>query len=127
MPKILVIDDDRDFQDVTRIVLENKGFEVASAYGPEEGLDMVQSEHPDLVILDVLMPTNYEGFEVARNIREQLNLRDLPILLLTAVHAAKKVPYRFGPDDEWLPVDYFLDKPVEPDMLVEKVKELLNK
>ncbi len=126
MPKILIIDDDRDFQDATRIVLEKKGFETASAYGPEEGLNMVQSEKPDLVILDVLMPTNYEGFEVARNIREQLKLRDLPILLLTAVHAEKKVPYRFGPDDKWLPVDYFLDKPVEPDMLVEKVKELLN-
>lgn len=126
MPKILIIDDDKDFQDITRLVLENNGFTVVSAYGPEEGLRMVQSEKPDLLILDVLMPDNYEGFAVARNIREELNLRELPIILLTAVHGEKKVPYRFAPHEEYLPVDYFFDKPVHPEVLVGKVKELLN-
>jgi CheY-like chemotaxis protein len=126
MPKILIIDDDKDFQDITRLVLENNGFTVVSAYGPEEGLRMVQSEKPDLLILDVLMPDNYEGFAVARNIREELNLRELPILLLTAVHGEKKVPYRFAPHEEYLPVDYFFDKPVQPEVLVGKIKELLN-
>lgn len=126
MPKILIIDDDKDFQDITRLVLENNGFTVVSAYGPEEGLRLVQSEKPDLLILDVLMPDNYEGFAVARNIREELNLRELPIILLTAVHGEKKVPYRFAPHEEYLPVDYFFDKPVQPEVLVGKVKELLN-
>jgi len=126
MPKILIIDDDKDFQDITRLVLENNGFTVVSAYGPEEGLQMVQSEKPDLLILDVLMPDNYEGFAVARNIREELNLRELPIILLTAVHGEKKVPYRFAPHEEYLPVDYFFDKPVQPEVLVGKIKELLN-
>lgn len=126
MPKILIIDDDKDFQDITRLVLENNGFTVVSAYGPEEGLRMVQSEKPDLLILDVLMPDNYEGFAVARNIREELNLRELPIILLTAVHGEKKVPYRFAPHEEYLPVDYFFDKPVQPEVLVGKIKELLN-
>ena len=126
MPKILIIDDDKDFQDITRLVLENNGFTVVSAYGPEEGLRIVQSEKPDLLILDVLMPDNYEGFAVARNIREELNLRELPIILLTAVHGEKKVPYRFAPHEEYLPVDYFFDKPVQPEVLVGKIKELLN-
>jgi len=53
-------------------------------------------------------------------------MRDLPILLLTAVHTEKQVPYRFGPHEEWLPVDYFMNKPVTPNVLVNKVKELLN-
>jgi CheY-like chemotaxis protein len=126
MPKILIIDDDRDFQYATRIVLEKNDFEVASAYNPEEGIEKVQSQNPDLVILDVIMPSDYEGFDVARKIREELKLRELPIILLTAVHTEKKVPYRFAPHEQWLPVDYFLDKPVEPDVLVTKVKEFLN-
>jgi DNA-binding response OmpR family regulator len=126
MSKILIIDDDKDLQDMIRLVLEEKGFSVVSAYGPEEGLKMVRSEKPDLIILDVLMPDNFEGFDVARTIREQLKLRALPIILLTAVHVEKKVPYRFAPHEEYLPVDYFFDKPVQPEVLVAKVKELLN-
>jgi two-component system alkaline phosphatase synthesis response regulator PhoP len=126
MSKILIIDDDKDLQDMIRLVLEEKGFSVVSAYGPEEGLEMVRSEKPDLIILDVLMPDNFEGFDVARSIREQLKLRELPIILLTAVHVEKKVPYRFAPHEEYLPVDYFFDKPVQPEVLVAKVKELLN-
>ena len=126
MPKILMIDDDKDLQEMTRLVLEKNGFEVLSAYNPEEGLQKVQSENPDLVILDVLMPSDFEGFEVARKIREDLKLLKLPIILLTAVHGEKKVPYRFGPHEQWLPVDYFFDKPVQPDVLVTKIKEFLN-
>ncbi len=90
MTKILVIDDDKDLQETTRLVLEKNGFEVISAYNPEEGLQKVQSENPDLVILDVLMPSDFEGFEVARTIREKLKLLKLPIILLTAVHGKKK-------------------------------------
>ena len=126
MTKILIIDDDADFQKVIRFVLEENGFEVASAYGPEEGLQKVQSEKPDLIILDVLMPSNFEGFDVARKIREELNLKKLPIILLTAVHLEKKVPYRFAPHEEWLPVDYFYDKPIQPEVLVDKIKEFLD-
>jgi CheY-like chemotaxis protein len=126
MSKILLIDDDKDFQYATRVVLEENGFEVVSAYTPETGIEKVQSEKPDLVILDVLMPSNYEGFDVARKIREDLKMRELPVILLTAVHGQKKVPYRFAPHEEWLPVDYFYDKPIEPDVLVSKIKEFLN-
>ena len=126
MPKILVVDDDKDIQETMRIILEKSGFEVASAYNPEEGLAEVQAQKPDLVVLDVLMPSNYEGFDVARKIREELKMRDLPIIMLTAVHDVKKVSYRFAPNEEWLPVDYFFDKPVEPTVLVAKIREILN-
>jgi DNA-binding response OmpR family regulator len=126
MPKILVIDDDKDFQEATRLVLEKSGFQVVPAYNPEEGLEMVQSESPELVILDVMMPDGFEGFAVARKIREELEQVKLPIILLTAVHGTKKVPYRFAPHEQWLPVDYFYDKPVAPEVLVAKVKEYLN-
>jgi DNA-binding response OmpR family regulator len=124
--KILVIDDDKDLQEVLRLVLEKNSFQVELASNSDEGIAKVRSENPDLVILDVLMPSDYEGFDVARKIREDLNLKKLPIILLTAVHEEKKVPYRFGAHEEWLPVDYFFDKPVKPKVLVAKVKELLN-
>jgi len=126
MHKILVIDDDKDFQMTMRMVLEKDEFKVISAYDPEEGLQKVQSEKPDLIILDVVLIQDYEGFEVARKIREELKMRELPIILLSAVHKIKKVPYRFAPHEQWLPVDYFFDKPIESQVLLNKIKELLN-
>jgi CheY-like chemotaxis protein len=126
MAKILIVDDDADFQRAHRIVLESKGFEVAAAYSAQEGFEKVRDEEPDLVILDVMLPDGYEGFEVARQVREELGKRDLPILILTSIHARKQVPYRFAPDEQWVPVDVFLDKPVEPQMLVNKVAEMLG-
>ena len=113
MHKIIIIDDDEDFQYAMKLVLEKRRFMVVAAYSPDDGIEKVKSEHPDLVILDVMMPSSFEGFDVTRKIREELNLRSLPIILLTAVHEVKKVPYRFAPDEEWLPVDYFYDKPVK--------------
>ena len=78
------------------------------------------------MILDVIMPEAYEGFELARRIREELKLTDLPILMLTAVHDVKQPPYRFAPHADYLPVDHLLDKPVSPEVLVRKVEDLLN-
>ena len=126
MSKILIIDDDTDFQYATRMVLEKHDFEVNSAFNQEEGLAKVQSVKPDLVILDVIMPHGFEGFEVARKIREEFDMKQLPIIILSAVHVERKVPYRFAPHEEWLPVDYFFDKPVAPDVLVAKIKEILS-
>lgn len=124
--KILIIDDDADFCEASRLLLEQAGFEVAAAPDPESGLTKVQSEKPDLVILDVLMPSQFEGFDVALKIREDLGMKTLPILMLSAVHDMKKTPYRFEPDLSYLPVQAFLDKPVPPETLVRKVGEMLG-
>ncbi len=126
MAKILVIDDDPDFVVAVRMVLEANGFEVESAADADEGIAKVLRLQPDLVVLDVMLPSGYEGFEVARQLREEHDLKTLPILILTSVHSVKEVPYRFAPDEDYLPVDVFLDKPIEPDMLVDKVKEMLG-
>ncbi|MDP8222671.1 MAG: response regulator [Candidatus Lernaella stagnicola] len=126
MPKILLIDDDPDFIAAHSAILSGHGYEVISAYDGEEGLAKIQSEKPDLVVLDVMMSTEYEGFDVARKIREDLKLRDLPIIILSSIHEEKKVPYRFAPDDTWLPVDLWLDKPAEPAAFIEKVQQALG-
>ena len=126
MARILIVDDDSDIHAALTPVLEQEGHEVSSAYNAEEGIQMIRAEKPDLMILDVLMPTEYEGFEMAREVREKLGLRDLPIMILSAVHELKKVPYRFAPDETYLPVDVFVDKPLYPKQLCDKVRELLG-
>jgi CheY-like chemotaxis protein len=126
MAEILVIDDDPDFVLAVRMALEAHGFEVEEAATAEEGIEKVLSVQPDLVILDVMMPTGYEGFEAARAIREEHGLKDLPLVILTSLHGKRQVPYRFAPDETYLPVDVFLDKPIEPDALVDTINELLG-
>jgi CheY-like chemotaxis protein len=126
MAKILIIDDDPDFVLALRVPLEAHGFEVEEAGSAEEGIAKVLGARPDLVILDVMMPAGYEGFEAARAIRERHGLRDLPIVILTSLHDQHQVPYRFAPDETYLPVDVFLDKPVKLEALVEVVDELLG-
>lgn len=126
MRKILIIDDDADFRNACRLTLESAGFGVSEAGSPEEGLDKVRAEQPDLVILDVLMPREYEGFEEARQIRENLKMTVLPILMLSAVHDVKEMAYRFEPDQTYLPVDAFLDKPAAPKVLLRTVEEMLG-
>jgi len=124
--KILIIDDDADFRLAVQMVLEAHDFEMEEAATPDEGIGKVLSVEPDLVILDVMMPTDYEGFDVAREIREKHKLIDLPVLMLTNVHSVKKVPYRFAPDEDYLPVDVFLDKPIEPEQLVATIQEMMG-
>ena len=126
MTKILVIDDDPDFLLAVRMVLEAHDFEMEATTTPEEGIRKILSVEPDLVILDVMMPTGYEGFDVAREIREKHKLIDLPIFMLTSIHSTKKVPYCFAPDEDYLPVDVFLDKPIEPEQLVDTIQEMLG-
>ena len=126
MSKILVIDDDPDFLYTVQLVLEGAGFEVEMAASPEEGLGKVQSTEPDLVVLDVLMPAGYEGFEVARALREQHGLTELPIVILTSLHQKQDVPYRFAPDETYLPVDVFLDKSADLEQVADTVQELLG-
>ena len=126
MAKILVIDDDQDLLDAVRLMLEKAQFEVEVALTPEQGLEKVKSSDPDLVILDVMMPSGYEGFTVARAIREDLKMRHLPIVVLSCIHEKKQVPYRFAPDESYLPVDVFLDKPIDIDRLLVTVKEILG-
>jgi len=126
MPKILVIDDDESLLVAMRLTLQGHGFQVETAMTPEEGINKVLSARPDLVILDVIMSTGYEGFEVARTIREEHKLVELPIVMLSNVHSVKKIPYRFAPDADYLPVDVFLDKPSDLEEVIPTIKEVLG-
>jgi len=126
--KILIIDDDPDITEAMRTVLENRGHEVRNALDGDEGMAQLREDRPDLIILDVMMRTSQEGFELSRELRHNSQYRDIPILILTAVK--QKTGLDFGPvagDDAWLPVDGFLDKPIRPDLLLARVDDLLGK
>jgi CheY-like chemotaxis protein len=130
MAKILVIDDDPDMVLAARLCLEEAGHQVIEAKNGAEGLEKVKTEVPDLIILDVMMDATTEGFQVALKLRspdpesEYLPYSGIPILMMTAIHTT--TPLRFAPDDDYLPVDAFIDKPLEPDTLIKKVEELLK-
>jgi len=130
MPKILVIEDDVDMVTAIRMPLEANGYEVLAAATGEEGLQKVKDVGPDLVILDVMMETTTAGFQVSLKLRdpdensEYAAYRHIPILMLTAIHTTTSL--RFGPDEAYLPVDDFVDKPIDPDVLLEKVRALIE-
>jgi CheY-like chemotaxis protein len=129
--KILVVDDDPDLVEVIRLTLEGSGYEVFSAASGAEGLEKVKEVHPDLIILDVMMDYTTEGFQVSLQLRspdptsEFAPYRDIPILMLTAIHSTTSL--RFEPEGDYLPVDAFVEKPLEPGDLLQKVGELLQR
>ncbi len=129
--KILMIDDDDDLVYAMRLPLEAAGFKVSRAASGDEGLKCVKDIKPDLIILDVMMDTTTAGFQVSLALRnkdphsEYAAYRSIPILMLTAIHST--TPLRFGPDQDFLPVDAFIEKPIEPNALVARVRELLVK
>jgi len=131
MAKILIIDDDPDIVTAVQLTLENAGHKVVSAGSGKEGLEKVKSEKPALVILDVMMETHTEGFQLALKLHspdpasELKQFKDLPILMLTAIHST--TPMRYEPDIDYLPVELFVDKPIDPDDLVKKVNWVLGR
>ena len=131
MSKILVIDDDPDIVTAVRMTLENSGYQVISANTGHEGLEKIRSEVPDLIILDVMMETHTEGFQLALKLHnpdpasEWKQFKNIPILMLTAIHST--TPLRYEPDMDYLPVELFVDKPIDPDDLLGKVKWIFER
>ncbi len=131
MAKILIIDDDPDIVMAVRLCLRSAGHEVFDASNSERGLRLLEEIRPDLIVLDVMMDTATEGFQTALQLRSPdpasplAAYQHIPILVLTALHTTTDL--RFGPDEDYLPVDAFIDKPIEPDKLVSTVNQLLGK
>ena len=124
--KIIIIDDDIDLVEALRLTLESEGFEVIDAQDGEKGLQKIKDEKPDLVLLDVMMGTQDEGFHVAYQIRNQEGSTDMPIIMLTAVAQETGFTFDKEKDEDYLPVDEFIEKPINPDTLIELVKNNLG-
>jgi len=126
--KILVVDDDPDILVAVTMILESQGYEVVTARDGIEGLATLKAEHPDLMILDLMMP-KMDGFAVCKELQDPRwsKYKDTPILILTSVREeASRRRYELETGLE-LNVDDYLEKPMAPDILLERVKTLIKK
>jgi len=124
--KILIIEDDLDIVEAMKVILESKKYHVVSANDGKEGFEKAESEKPDLIITDVMMRHETEGFDVVQNLRRNEQTKYIPILMVTAI--TRKTGFSFSPetDGEFLPVDDYVAKPVQPEDLLKRVEKLLN-
>jgi CheY-like chemotaxis protein len=131
--KILIVDDDPDIVEALKMTLEANHYKVYTAANGTEGLRQVKAVPPDLIILDVMMDTITEGFQVSYQLRnpdpksEYAKYSQIPILMLTAIVERKHMKFSTKEDGDFLPVDDFVEKPIRPQVLLEKVKKLLKK
>jgi CheY-like chemotaxis protein len=121
--KVLMIDDDPEFVDAISNLLDAKGYDVKSASDGKEGLEKAKAEKPDMILLDVMMTTKSEGFDVARKLHEEESLKNTPVIMLTGVRKEMNLPFGFEPNDEWLPVKELLEKPVKPEDLLKSIEK----
>jgi CheY-like chemotaxis protein len=121
--QVLVIDDDPEFVDAIINVLDAKGYVVDSAPSGKIGLAKAKERKPDIILLDVMMTTKSEGFDVAREIHKDEQLRGVPVILVTGVRKEMNLPFGFEPDEMWLPVKGVLEKPVTPEVLLKTIEQ----
>ena len=123
MAKVLVVDDDPDFVKVTTRVLEKAGHEIVSAANGAKALQVMRQDPPDVVLLDIMMSYILDGLDVSREMAEDPALKDIPVIMVTSLTGVKGSG--MFPTDEYIPVDEWLSKPVDPETLLARVNEAL--
>jgi chemosensory pili system protein ChpA (sensor histidine kinase/response regulator) len=123
MAKVLVVDDDPDFVKVTTKVLETAGHEVVSAANGARALQSMRQEPPDVVLLDIMMSYILDGLDVSREMAEDPELKDIPVIMVTSLTGVKGSGA--FPTDEYVPVNEWLAKPVDPETMLARVDEAL--
>ena len=125
---ILLVDDDRDFLEMNSGILEAQGFQVACFTDTDRAWESMESRRPDLVVTDLMMKSLDSGFFLARRIKSDLRFADLPVIIVTAI--AGRRGFDFNPRSQAeldvMGCEAYFDKPVSPDLLIAKVKELLS-
>jgi CheY-like chemotaxis protein len=125
MAKILVVDDDPDFVSATKIILDKHNHDVIAATSGDKGYQCALDEKPDLMILDVMMDTVLDGLSVSQRMHDNLNLRDIPIIMVTSI--ANTDYAELFPTDEYIHINAFMSKPISADELIRQVNKYLPK
>ena len=126
---ILIIEDDKDIVDTMRIILESKAYQVRAAYNGKEGYAEIEKKIPDVIILDVMMSTDTEGFDLAYKLQRNPDYKQIPILMLTSFpqkmveSGPEKFQHILG--EAW-PVTLFFEKPIQPEKLLSAIEEILQ-
>ncbi len=126
LPKILLVDDDADFVEATKMVLESKPYQVVVASEGEEGLKKARTERPDLIILDVIMPLK-DGFTVAEQLKKDPQLTKIPVVMLTSFAQRKGESRVSQSQGMTLDAEDYIDKPVAPQELLRRVDSLIRR
>lgn len=122
--KILIVDDDADFVEALSSFLEANDYQVLQAGDGSEGLRVAKAEHPDLILMDVMMRERTEGFFTVQELRRTPGLEDTPVFILSSIYS--QIPgFRITPEASWLAHDAFFAKPVDPPQLLEKIRQRL--
>lgn len=126
-PRILLVDDDVDFIDLNKAVLENNGFDVVVAYNGREAQDKVRFEQPDLIVLDLMLEKHDTGFAFAKLVKADPLYQKIPILMLTAVAGETGYDFSQEMDGYWMKTDDYASKPLMPEELISRINRLLAK
>ncbi len=124
MAKILVVDDDPDFVNLTRRILQRKGYEVVTAASGQQALAVMRKEKPDLVLLDIMMSYILDGLDVSREMAQDPALKDVPVIMVTSLTGARAEAVQLS--GEYVPVDEWIHKPIDPDRLLARIEEALK-
>jgi len=124
--KILVVDDDIDVLESRRIVLEHNNYEVETATNVEVAREILGKEKIDLILLDVMMEKDTDGFTFAQELKKHDRFKKIPIIMITAVNQRTKFKFDIETDGDFLPVEKFMEKPIDPDDLIVTIRGLLK-
>ena len=127
MSKILIIDDDRDYAESLKSLLEARSYDVTWAPESVAGMKMIESDLPDLIILDIMMSTMGEGLHLAYRLKSDPKYAQIPILMVTGI--AQRTGLKFDPQDdaEFLPVDDYIEKSNKLEVLCEHIARMLKR
>lgn len=123
--RILLVDDDPDFLFSTKIILENSGYKIITAANGKQGINKAKSEQPDLIVLDVMLP-DYDGFSICRELKDNPETVQIPVIILTSVSKKRDASYA-DVIAYCHKADEFLEKPVDKDELLFSIRKLLKK
>jgi len=117
--KILLVDDDPDFVNITRTVLQSKNHEVSTAANGQQALVAMRAEKPDVVLLDIMMSYILDGVDVTHEMAADPALKDVPIIMITSLASTPDAD--IFPTDEHVTVDAWMSKPIKPDKLLAEI------
>ncbi len=124
MKKILVVDDDSDYQMICEMVLKNAGYQVMQAFDGSQAITLLERDQPNLILLDVMMASVLEGIQVSKHIKSDPNLKGVPIIMISSITTSEYASA--FPDDERIPIDAWMTKPIQPDVLLKTVKRFVG-
>ena len=125
--KILIIDDDPNFVEATKAILENKSYKVVAAYDKNEGMKKINSEKPDLILLDIMMKKLDDGFTICYKLKHDPELKKIPVLAISAITKETGLKFSSETDGEYFEADDYVEKPVKANDLLERIEKLLKK